>query len=341
MSSNNSETQGNNMDNEQPVVSAEDIALKAAHEQLRVASQNVAKLRQAALDKAAADLAAHRAAEEKRLADQRAEAEAANQRAIDRKRKEEERAQAEIAARKAEDDRLAAEVSKREEEQHIAAAKAAEIKKVQDAARALEIEQQQLEQSLRQSTVVPVEEKPQTLENTPLGVIFGAKPTSTTEPIREISSEEGSRIQRAEEARAEAQRIKGPRERARHTVDMNEYSALQVAFPKHFHGERPGDAGLVELLTACTYTEVINAIPLVVAAHKERPMSMAGILQAIEVAVYAPVPAQPEPTPDPVQPDPEPTPVATENDAATILANIEAQHNAEAAADSEASNVQA
>jgi len=155
--------------------SAEELELAAAQERLRQASANVAKLRQAHLDKAAADLAAHRAEEENRLAAMRAEQEAIQQKHRERKAKEAADRLAEAMARKAEEDRLAAEVSKREEEQRVFTEAAAKVKAIQDAAHALELEQQQLESALQQSLAVREEPVPITLNSPshPLSAIFG------------------------------------------------------------------------------------------------------------------------------------------------------------------------
>ena len=265
-------------------LSAEELELQAAQQRLNQAAANVAKLRQAALDKAAAELAAYKAAEEKKLADQRAEALAIEQAHLERKRKQEEDAKVEAAGKKAEEDRLAAEVAKREEEQRVANAKAAEVKRIQDAARALEIEQQQLEQSLRQSTVLPVEEKPQTLSThvTPLANIFG-RPVSNEVSIREISAEEHAKMQR----QAETQTAKVlPARRTQRFTDQSISREVEDLLRKELK-INPNPQRCDALSAEWHYDPLMQAVRCVIAACKERPLGHDHIFSLIESTLEA------------------------------------------------------
>jgi hypothetical protein len=267
-----------------PELSAEQLALQEAQARLNQAAENVAKLRKAALDKAAAELAAHRSAEEKKLADQRAELLALEQAHIERKRKQEEAAKAEIAAKKTEEDRLAQEVAKREEEQRVAAVKAAEIKKIQDAARALEIEQQQLEAALRQSAIIPVEDKPQTLSThvSPLAHIFGTS-TLQVAQTRELSAAENAALQAQLDAEKAVQQTT---RKSKPEVDWTASQDLEALLRRELK-VNPTVQQCDKLASIYNYKPLMDAARHVVEQMKQRPCGMDAVFSLIESTLEA------------------------------------------------------
>jgi hypothetical protein len=148
----------------------EQAELEAAQKRLAEAKQAVALREKMLLDKAAADLAAHRAEAERKLAEEKRERERIE--AMHAKRKAERQAaeEAERQAKLAEERRLEAEFAAREQDARDKAKKETEVKKVQDAAFALEQEAKRLEAELRRNRPLITEDPTYTAPISEVGV---------------------------------------------------------------------------------------------------------------------------------------------------------------------------
>jgi hypothetical protein len=169
--------------------------LTAARARKAQAEENARLAAQAALTKRLAD-------EQERLARLQKEAEEIEARTIAKRAAEAERIRQEDAVRAAETRRLEQELAKHNEVIRIENERKERVRQITEAARTAEIEAASLEAALKQPVVIQEELKPPTLQDTPLGIIFG-RPATTEAPIKEISAEENARMVREAEAKAQ------------------------------------------------------------------------------------------------------------------------------------------
>lgn len=222
-----------------------------------------------------------------RLAKLRQEAQEANARALARKKAAEEAARSEQAARDAETRRLSQELESREEAARQEATRIERIRKVQEAAHQAELDAQNIEAQLKQATVVREEPKPQTLENTPLGVIFGAKPMLTTEPIREISYEDQVHTQAQKDKAAEHATWKPVKHGPGNNYVNSGASYLLEKEIKKQTGIQANTQRLDHLSAEWDEADLMKALGVVVASFREHPMSHDALLASIESILEA------------------------------------------------------
>jgi hypothetical protein len=249
----------------------EDQELALAMKALADAKERKARAEKMALDKAAADLAAHRAAEEKKLADARAEAEAIQKRWQEKRAAEETARKVVEAQRKAVEDRLSQELSKREEEKRIAEKKAAEIKAIQEAAFNAEREAQALEQSLLQARTPKEEEKPVTLQDPrhPLSRIFGNGAEAILQPL-EIDSVEQAKQNAVPTVKSDVWRVV-KHGHGNNFVNSSTSYLLEQTIKKEL-AMQPNTQTLDRLSSLFDESDLVIGLRLTISAYKQRAM---------------------------------------------------------------------
>lgn len=168
-------------------MSPEELELAAAQQRLTEAKERVAHAERLRLEKAAADLAAYRAAEDKKLREQQGERERIEAQHAKRQQEQAETEQRERQAKLAKERALEMALNQAEEEARRRAEKEAELRKVEDAAVLAEQEAKRLEAELARASAQPThEEQPENIRTTLFNRLSGLPAENPV--VREVPS---------------------------------------------------------------------------------------------------------------------------------------------------------
>jgi len=206
---------------------------------------------------------------------------------LERRLREAEEEKTKAAERQAAANAKAVQDAKQEAERQRRVQAEETLRRATESAFAQEQANKALEFELTHPRVKQPEPLPPTIADAghPLAFIFAPNKVKPEDVIEEISSVEQSRRQAIKDRESERYNasVRSGVE-LKLTVDGNDYSNLREGWKRSFNGEMLSDSSAVHLLTRFHLPEITKVLLQVVAAHKQRPMSMqqaAGMVETL------------------------------------------------------------
>jgi seryl-tRNA synthetase len=267
------------------IESQEEREVREATEALAASKRKLALAEEARLQKAAADLAAHRVEQERQLREAQLVREATEKKWAEEKAKKEAAAKAEQAAQDAHKAALEAALAKEEETKRQREAHTARLAKIEAERFQAEQDAARIQRELQQASTPKVELAPPSITDGqhPLSrILFGTEPPKAQE---ELSAAENAALQDRLDAERAAQL---PPVRVRTSPSVGQVYALQTAWQKAL-GDRPNYDQLLELLSFHADNVVTQKMLSMVEFFKQHPMSSAAQVATVQDALDAPV----------------------------------------------------